>query len=302
MAHYDAQADAAVLHKAMKGLGTDEKALNSIYGTRTKQQLMAIAQAYEAAHKSTLEKDIKGDTSGNYETLLVYLALPPNHVRARFLKHATKGAGTREKYVTDVLAPASNQEILDIFHADPSAIAAVTDDVKHGDWAKCINKMLKGKRDESGQVDEGDAERTAEQLYKAGEGKLGTDETTFTEIFTSRSPAFLKRVSYHYAAKHKHSLEQAVKKETSGDYESILCALLKTKHEYFADRLLTAVKGLGTDDHFLCYAFGVLSREDLALVARVFQERHGKSLAKEVADDVSGHYGDLIKMLLANAH
>jgi len=298
MAHFDSQADAAVLHKAMKGLGTDEKALNSIFGTRTKEQLVGIAKAYEAAYKTTLEKDIKGDTSGNYETLLVYLSLPANEVRARFLKFATKGAGTREKYVTDVLAPASNKEILDIFHADPSAVAAVTDDVKHGDWAKVINILLKGKRDESGNVDESNAEKVAEQLYKAGEGKLGTDEDTFTSLLTAHSPQFLKRVSYHYAAKHKRSLEQAIKKETSGDYEEVLCALLKTKHEYFADRFLNAVKGLGTDDSFLCYAFGVLSRDDLHQVAKVFQEKHGKSLAKEVADDVSGHYGDLIKMLL----
>jgi len=302
MAHYDSQADAAVLHKAIKGLGTDEKALNSILGTRTKDQLIAIAKAYQLAHNTPLENDIKGDTHGNYERLLVYLTLPPAEVRARFLKEATKGAGTKEKYITDVFAAASNKEILDIFHADPSAIAAVTDDVKHGDFAKVINILLKGKRDESTKVDEAEAERVAEQLYKAGEGKFGTDETTFTEIFTSRSPAFLKRASYHYAAKHKHSLEQAVKKETSGHFEEVLVALLKTKHEYFADRFLTAVKGLGTDDHFLCYAFGVLSREDLAQVAKLFHERHNKTLAKEIADDVSGHYGDLIKMLLAHVH
>jgi len=208
----------------------------------------------------------------------------------------------KKKYITDVLAPASNKEILDVFHADPSAVAAVTDDVKHGDFAKVINQLLKGKRDESTQVNEAEAERVCDQIYKAGEGKIGTDETTFTEILTTRSPAFLKRVSYHYAAKHKHSLEQAVKKETSGHFEEVLVALLKTKHEYFADRFLTAVKGLGTDDPFLCYAFGVLSREDLAQVAKVFQERHNKSLAKEIADDVSSHYGDLIKMLLAQAH
>jgi hypothetical protein len=303
MSHFDSKADAAVLHKAMKGLGTDEKALNSIFGTRTKAQLVDIAKAYESAYKTTLEKDIKGDTSGNYELLLVYMAKPVNHVMADFLKYATKGAGTKEKYITDVLAPSSNKEITDIFHADPTAIGAVTGDVSHGDWAKVVGKMLKGVRDESGKVDESEAEKVAAQLYKAGEGKIGTDEDTFTEILTTRSPAFLKRVSHHYAAKHKHSLEQAIKKETSGDYESILVGLLKTKHEYFADRFYTAVHGAGTDDHFLCYAFGVLSREDLAQIAKIFHEKHsGTTLAKEVAGDVGGHYGDLIKMLLANAH
>jgi hypothetical protein len=224
-----------------------------------------------------------------------------SEVKAALLKYATKGAGTAEKYLIDVFAPASNKDILDIFQTDPTAIAAVVNDVSHGDFAKVINKLMKGKRDESTNVNEAEAARVAEQLYKAGEGKLGTDEDTFTEIMTSYSPAFLKRVSYHYADKHKHSLEAAIKKETSGDYEDILVALLKTKHEFFADRFWNATHGIGTDDHFLCYAFGVLSNDDLVEVARIFKEKHPNSnLFKKVADDVSGHYGDLIKLRMAH--
>jgi len=231
--------------------------------------------------------------------LLVWLAKPVPEVRCALLKYATKGAGTAEKYLIDVLAPSSNRDILDIFQTDPTAIAAVTNDVSHGDFAKVVNQLLKSKRTEGDHVDEGEASRIAEQLYKAGEGKLGTDEGTFTEIITTYSPAFLKRVSYHYASKHKNSLEVAIKKETSGDYETILVALLKTKHEYFADRFFKATKGLGTDDKFLCYALGILSREELTHVAKIFKEKHPETtLYKMIADDVSGDYGDLIKMLV----
>jgi len=300
MAHsFDPAADAAVLHKAMKGLGTDEKALNSIYGARTKAQLIEIAKSYETQFKHSLEKDIRGDTSGDYQCLLVWLAKTPAEVRCGLLKYATKGAGTAEKYLIEVLASSSNKEILDIYQTDPTAIAAVTNDVSHGDFAKVVTALLKAKRSESADVNEDEAARVAEQLYKAGEAKLGTDEDTFTSVFTTYSTAFLKRVSYHYASKHKKSLEIAVKKETSGDYEDILIALLKTKHEYFADRFWNATHGLGTDDHFLCYALGVLSREDLQHVAQIFKERHpDSSLYKKIADDVSGDYGNLIKAIV----
>jgi len=300
MAHSDPQADAAVLNKAMKGLGTDEKALNNIFGSRNKAQLQAIAQAYQSAFKHTLEHDIKGDTSGDYRDLLVWLLQPVSAVRCGLLKYATKGAGTAEKYLIDVFAPATNADILEIFQTDPTAIAAVVNDVSHGDFAKVINKLMKAQRDETGKIDEGEAGRIAEQLYKAGEGKLGTDEDTFTEIMCSYSPAFLKRVSYQYADKHKHSLESAIKKETSGDYESILLGLLKTKHEYFADRFYNATHGLGTDDHFLCYAFGVLTPDDFAQIAKLFHEKHkDTTLGKQILGDVSGHYGNLIKLVLA---
>jgi hypothetical protein len=302
MSSFNAKHDAETIHKAIKGVGTDEKALNSVYGNRTKEQLIEIAKVYEHEYKNSLEKDIKGDTSGHYETLLVYLAKPAAEVRAHFLKYACKGAGTKEKYITDVLVPCSNKEITDIFHTDPTAIGAVTDDVSKGDWAKAINKLLKGVRDESGKIDEHDAEKDAEKLYKAGEGKIGTDESTFIDIICGRSPAYLKRVSHHYQEKHKHTLEQAIKKENSGDFEAVLVGLLKTRHEYWADRLWTAVNGLGTDDHALLLAFGVLSWDDLHHVAKIFHERHsGTTLQKKVADDVSGHYGDLIKQILSHA-
>jgi hypothetical protein len=74
MSHYDAQADAAVINKAIKGLGTDEKALNSIFGNRSKAQLQEIAKIYPSHYKNTLEADIRGDTSGNYRDLLVWLS------------------------------------------------------------------------------------------------------------------------------------------------------------------------------------------------------------------------------------
>jgi hypothetical protein len=298
--HYDPRADAAVLNKAMKGLGTDEKALNSIFGYRTKEQLIVIAIEYQKLFTHTLEKDVIGDTSGNYETLLVWLQKPVVHVKCALLKYATKGAGTAERYLIDVFATASNAEITEIFQADPTAISAVFNDVKHGDFAKSIERLLKAQRDESDQVNEEEAGRVAEQLYKAGEGKLGTDEATFTEVLTSRSVPFLKRVSYHYAAKHKHSLELAIKKETSGHYEDLLIALTKSKYEYFADRLYNAVHGLGTDDHFLIYAFSVLNKQELHHVAKLFHEKHpDTTLEKAVKGDVSGHYGDLLKALLS---
>jgi len=301
MAHFDPTADAAAIKKAVKGLGTDEKALNAIYGARTKDQLQQIAKAYHAQFGVDLEKDIRGDTSGDYQNLLVWLAKPVPEVKCALLKYATKGAGTAERYLIDVLAPSTNKEILDIFQTDPTAIAAVTNDVSHGDFAKVINKLLKAKRDETGGASDSEAQRIAEQLFKAGEGKLGTDENTFTEIICTYPPAFLKLVSVHYADKHKNSLETAIKKETSGDYEAVLVALLKTKHEYFAERFWKATHGAGTDDKFLCYAFGILTKEELSIVAKLFKEKHSDTtLSKQVADDVSGHYGGLIKMLLAH--
>lgn len=286
--HHSAQHDAETIHKAVQGMGTDEKAINQVLGHRTKEQIQEIAKAYHEHYKTSLLSDIKGDTSGNYKRLLISLINTPVQNKKELILRATKGLGTTEKYLVDVLAPCSNHEIIELYQNDPKIIHAIIDDVSSGNFAKVVETVLKGQRDERESIPDDEALTAAERLFKAGEGKLGTDEKVFNEVITKYSPHALKQISHEYQKKHKHSLEQAIKGETSGNYEDLLLALLKTRHEYFADRLYDAIAGLGTDDTFLIYAFGVLSKHDAHKVAHIFNERHPKrgGLAKAVGRDI----------------
>nr|KAG5700519.1 hypothetical protein BaRGS_025231 [Batillaria attramentaria] len=63
--------DAKQLHKAISGLGTDEKVLVEIICTRTNDQLKAIKEAYKANYGKELEADVAGDTSGHFKRLLI---------------------------------------------------------------------------------------------------------------------------------------------------------------------------------------------------------------------------------------
>jgi len=301
MAGHNPQHDAEVIHKAIEGLGTDEKAINEVLGHRSKHEIQEIAKAYEHAYKKTLLHDIKGDTGGNYKKLLVSLINTPVQNKVELIEKATKGLGTTEKYLIDVLAPNNNEETLELYQHDPKCIHAIIDDVSSGNFAKVVNIILKGKRDTRDNIPDEEAKTQAERLFKAGEGKLGTDEKVFNEIITTYSPHALKQISKHYEQKHKHGIEKAIKSETSGTYEDLLVGLLKTKHEYFADRLYDAIAGLGTDDTYLIYAFGVLSKDDLKKVAHIFDERHPKrgGLANAVKGDTSGDYGDLLLKILS---
>ncbi|KAJ7365500.1 hypothetical protein OS493_005609 [Desmophyllum pertusum] len=68
-----AEEDATKLYEAMKGIGTDEDILIEILCTRTNAELKDIRAAYSKKYDSSLETDLKGDTSGDLETLLVEL-------------------------------------------------------------------------------------------------------------------------------------------------------------------------------------------------------------------------------------
>ncbi|KAE8694556.1 Annexin 5 isoform 2 [Hibiscus syriacus] len=72
-----------------------------------------------------------------------------------------------------------------------------------------------------------------EDLFKAGEKKLGTDEKTFIRIFSERSRAQLAAITSAYHDMYGGSLKKAVKSETSGKLSMVL-------HD--------AREGLGTDD------------------------------------------------------
>ena len=68
-----AEFDAMCLYKAMKGAGTKEGVLIEIIGTRTPQELMQVKDAFQREYNGSLEKWVRGDTSGNFRNLLVAL-------------------------------------------------------------------------------------------------------------------------------------------------------------------------------------------------------------------------------------
>jgi len=298
---FDAKADCETLHKAFKGLGTDEKAVISVLAHRTKEQLQAIAAEYPQAHKHGLEENLKSELSGHFRDLAIGLITSPVKVRVNLLEKATKGPGTRERALIDVLVGCTNEEIREIQQENPRIIASVLNDVS-GDFKKVLVELLKGTRDQSTTVNEEEAQGVAEKLYKAGEGKLGTDEAVFIDIIARRSPAFLARVSEFYKAKHKHTLEQAVKSETSGYFEDTLVGLLKSRQIFMCDRIFKAMDGAGTDDTCLIYFFSVLPKAEIQEIARIFQQRHNKPLADMVKGDTSGDYRNLLIGLISGSH
>ncbi|RXN26857.1 annexin A5-like protein [Labeo rohita] len=66
--------DAHELHKAIKGVGTEDEVLIEILASRTCDEIKDIGKAYKKEYGNKLEKDIMGDTSGHYQRLLVILA------------------------------------------------------------------------------------------------------------------------------------------------------------------------------------------------------------------------------------
>ncbi|XP_035536728.1 annexin A2 isoform X1 [Morone saxatilis] len=74
------QYEAYRLQQAMAGLGTDEETLMEILSTRSGKQLQEVSGVYQDLYKKDLEKELKGETSGDFAKLLLALLKKENVV------------------------------------------------------------------------------------------------------------------------------------------------------------------------------------------------------------------------------
>eukprot|EP01112_Ceratiomyxa_fruticulosa_P008784 TRINITY_DN2276_c0_g1_i1.p1 TRINITY_DN2276_c0_g1~~TRINITY_DN2276_c0_g1_i1.p1 ORF type:complete len:302 (-),score=64.28 TRINITY_DN2276_c0_g1_i1:103-1008(-) len=294
--------DADALHHAMKGLGTDDEILVSILGNRNRAQREALAAFYGQRYGHSLVSDIKGDTSFNYQKLLIGLVTPFPEYIAHLIHHAVDGLGTREWILIDVLGT-TPKPLIDLaagfyklnYKADMRE--AVKSDTS-GNFRKALLHLMDGSKDWFSPPDFATVEVDAHELYSKGEGRPGTNDHFFVHFFTSKSPAHIFEVDRAYTAKRGHGLVRAIKNETSGDYKNLLIALATPHAAYWAQRIHDAVAGLGTNDTLLQRAFILNDKDILQQIAQVYSALYGKSMAEHVKDDTSGWYGKLLQALM----
>jgi len=282
------------IHKAIKGLGTDDQALVQEISSHTNEQLFKINLEYQKKYEKNLFEAIKSDTSGDYCDLLISLVMPFPDYRAFVVRKSIAGAGTDEHALIDVFAHATKQEIIDLrtayeFVTNKNLEKELAEDLS-GNFKKGILSLLHLFRDQ-GLANPSTAAHDAEEIYKKGEGKWGTDDDFFVKFFTTHSFDHLSLVDAEYKSKYGHSLVVAIQKETSGFYEKLLKALVTPRDVYFATRINEAIKGLGTKDQVLIRIFALNNtHEHLENLKVVYERLYKESLIDAVSGDTSGWY------------
>ncbi|OWY91438.1 Annexin protein [Phytophthora megakarya] len=290
------------IHEACKGMGTDEKALISALGTKSADKRYLISVRYKELFGKDLKKLFKSETSGNFGQLLQLIARSLPEAEAAILRKATKGFGTKEKMIFPIVMGRTNVELgilkKTYFDKYDKDLGSLMDSELGGDLKKAVLASLQAPLvpyDPAYHTPQ-KAEADAEELYKAGEGRMGTKEHEFINVLVTSPPQHLRAVNAAYEKKHKHDIIHAVKKEFSGDAEEALLFLVRMvlqPLELLSELFEKTMKGIGTDENALSAA---LVRFHLVLrdIEPVYKKTFGKHLRDRIEGEVSGDYGKLV--------
>ncbi|KAB0360510.1 hypothetical protein FD754_004666 [Muntiacus muntjak] len=203
--------------------------------------------------------------TGKCDNLIVALMKPSRLYDAYELKHELKRAGANEKVLTEIIASRT-----------PEGLRAIKQAYEE-EYGPSLEDDVVG--DPSAQV-----EQNAQALFQAGELKWGTHEEKRITIFGTR----------------RFQIEETIDRETSGNLEHLLLAVVKSIRStpaYLAETLYYAMKGAGTDERTLIRVVVSRSEIDLYNIRKEFRKNFATSLYSMIKGDTSGDYKKALLLL-----
>ncbi|XP_041667519.1 annexin A1-like [Cheilinus undulatus] len=295
--NFSASSDAATLQSAIEHDNVDEDVIVSVLVKRTNEQRQKIKVVYEASSGEKLEDALESVLRRDLEDVTLALLMTPARFDAYELREATKGLGTDEDVLTEILATRTNEEIQEIKRVYKEVyeddLEEVIKDETRGDFTTALLEMLKAEKDECDEVDMDQVHKDTETLFEAAEHPEGIDVCTFINILTHRNHKHLCKTFQKYALGSDMTLPKALDMELRGDIEDCLIDIVKCAWNtpaFFAEKLHKAMDGHGTCEQTLIRVLVSRSEVDLKKIVEEYRAMYGVSLQDSIVNDTDGHY------------
>ncbi|KAI1729772.1 annexin domain-containing protein [Ditylenchus destructor] len=295
--NFNANHSAELLRKAMKGFGCDKNKVVQALCVCNNWQRQEVIKQFKVMYGKDLISELKSELSGDFEDLIMALMETPARYDAQQLRKAMAGIGTKESVLIEIMTTRSNAQVQELKYTYKQLYGK---NLEHdlvgetsGHFKRLLVSLCAGGRDESWNVDPLRANQDARALYRAGEQRLGTDESTFNAILTSQNFHQLRMVFDEYQKVSNHTIEHAIQAEFSSDVRDGLLAIVKSirnRAAYFAELIYNSMIGLGTRDTDLIRLIVTRSDIDLADIRNQYQAQYQTSLETAIVGDCRGAY------------
>ncbi|XP_036973356.1 annexin A1-like [Acanthopagrus latus] len=299
--NFNASSDASVLQAAINSKDVEEDVIISVLAKRSNEQRQKIKVVYEASAGKRLDKALKSALRSDLEDVTLALIMAPAHFDAYLLRKATKGLGTNEDVLVEVLATRSNQQIVEIKRVFKEEYGEELEDIikdeTSGDFTTALLALLKANKAESTDVDNDLAQRDAETLFEAGENTSGVNVSAFIDVLTTRSGPQLKKTFQQYACVSDVTLPKALDMKLRGDIEDCLIDIVKCAWNtpaFFAEKLHLAMNRHGTCEKTLIRVMVSRSEVDLKRILEEYRAMYNVSLQEDILKETKGHYRDIL--------
>ncbi|KAJ3719908.1 hypothetical protein C8R42DRAFT_672136 [Lentinula raphanica] len=308
---YDPNMDIDKIRKATKGIGTDEAALIATLAHLGSLPMASLSASFKARTGKTLTEVLDSESSGYFGETLHGLIQGPLWYDVELVRSAVQGAGTDEILLTEIIAdltPSDRQNLCVAYRMryGRDLQADIRGDLSAKTERLYTMLLSANPLPENYPVDHQLVEQDVKSLYKAGQGKIGTDEITFCDIIINRSRPHLAALCDAYARKYK-SLTKVIKSEFSGHMRQTLLFIVegaKPKHAMEfgpgvwrdAKLLEKSMKGLGTKDKQLVRRIVRYhwDKPRFEAIKAAYHKKYRKSLEGRVAGETSGDYKKLL--------
>ncbi|KAM6975454.1 LOW QUALITY PROTEIN: annexin A1-like [Tautogolabrus adspersus] len=295
--NFSASSDASVLQHAIDDHNVDEDVIVSVLVKRNNEQRQKIKVVYEASTGHRLDEALESALRRDLEDVTLALLMTPARFDAYEIRGATKGLGTDEDVLVEILATRTNEEIEELKKVYKEVyeveLEEVIKDETSGDFTTALLAMLKAEKDESDEVDNDLVHNDATTLFEAAEHPEGINVSTFINILTSRNPKHLSKTFQKYALGSDITLPKALDMELSGDIEDCLLDIVKCSWNtpaFFAEKLHKAMDRHGTCEQTLIRVLVSRSEVDLKKIVEEYRAMYGVRIQDSIVNETDGHY------------
>ena len=274
------ETECRMLKKAVDGLGSNKIMMYSILCGRSNQDMELLKKAYYKEYTDDLVSRMSSEVGGDMKKILLSAVQVSRVVIVVIATHLVANINMSHSSITMKFKCISS--LNSSFHSIPSLLQAAEEE-----FDPDFHTEDKARED-------------AEILYKAGQGRWGTDEAGMAKIVVLSPPKYLKIVNSVYADMYGYTLFKAFEEEMSSTAAEAALFTLGMKLKPFdtiAKLIKKACAGFGTDELLLTCCL-IRYQDLLGHVEVAHEELFEKSIHKRVKDETRGNYEKLLLVLL----